>query len=251
MEWIFLRGLVREQGHWSGFLEQFSARFPEAKIHALDIPGAGQRWGEQSLLSLEEVAEVLKQSLPSKSDKPRFVFAISLGAMVGSVLLQRWPDSFQGAVFLNTSFRGFSPFWHRLRPSAYGSILQAVCSPSILEREKIILSLTSREGSQRQELATKWAAIQEARPVSRSNALRQILSAARFRPDLEPPKVPLLILNGAGDRLVNPKCSVAIAHAWNSPLLVHPTAGHDLTLDEPHWVLDQVGEWLSKAHKIG
>jgi hypothetical protein len=39
---------------------------------------------------------------------------------------------------------------------------------------------------------------------------------------------------------------VAIAQKWNVPLLVHPEAGHDLTLDEPSWVLTQAREFFSK-----
>jgi len=82
--------------------------------------------------------------------------------------------------------------------------------------------------------------VAEAHPVAAANALRQLLAAARFMPPRSKPPIPTLVLSGLGDRLVNPRCSQAIAQAWNLPLETHPTAGHDLTLDEPEWVIEKL-----------
>ena len=74
-------------------------------------------------------------------------------------------------------------------------------------------------------------------------AARQLLAAARFHPPKEKLALPILLLNGASDQLVSPHCSRALADAWGLELRAHPTAGHDLTLDEPEWVLEQLRSW--------
>jgi len=49
---------------------------------------------------------------------------------------------------------------------------------------------------------------------------------------------------GDGDRLVSPSCSRAIARAFSAELAVHPTSGHDITLDAGPWVVEQLLAWM-------
>jgi predicted alpha/beta hydrolase family esterase len=58
--------------------------------------------------------------------------------------------------------------------------------------------------------------------------------------------VPLLVLASAADTLVDPRCSIRLAHAWDAELRTHPTAGHDLPLDDAEWVASEVGRWLAR-----
>ena len=39
--WLLIRGLARESGHWGDFLTQLQRAFPQAQIHCLDLPGCG------------------------------------------------------------------------------------------------------------------------------------------------------------------------------------------------------------------
>lgn len=55
----------------------------------------------------------------------------------------------------------------------------------------------------------------------------------------------MLVLNSRSDRLVSHLCSEAIARRLNLPLRVHATAGHDLPLDDPQWVAEQIADWGS------
>mgnify|MGYP003949335389 CR=1 FL=1 len=41
MNWLFLRGLTREQRHWGPFRDVFARDYPGAKVHCLDLPGTG------------------------------------------------------------------------------------------------------------------------------------------------------------------------------------------------------------------
>jgi pimeloyl-ACP methyl ester carboxylesterase len=84
-------------------------------------------------------------------------------------------------------------------------------------------------------------------PVSGANALRQLLAAMRYRARRQAPAVPLLLLGSEQDRLVDVRCTLALARHWGSALRLHPWAGHDLPLDDPAWVLAQLRGWLGRA----
>jgi len=56
--------------------------------------------------------------------------------------------------------------------------------------------------------------------------------------------MPLLILAGALDRLVDQRCSLTLARAWQTDIAMHPEGGHDLPLDQGQWVVQRVGEWV-------
>lgn len=90
----------------------------------------------------------------------------------------------------------------------------------------------------------KRSAIMAKRPVTFRNFLAQLTAAVLCRGDASPPKPPTLILSGAGDALCHPCCSEAMARRWSTPHKQHPWAGHDLTLDDPEWVINQISAWL-------
>jgi pimeloyl-ACP methyl ester carboxylesterase len=111
------------------------------------------------------------------------------------------------------------------------------------DRERTILRLTSGQ-PERPEKQAEWAAYARQNPVSSRNALRQLLAAARYAAPSVKPTPPVLILCSTQDRLVNPRCSRLLATRWDAAFAEHPTAGHDLPLDDAAWVAGQVSGWL-------
>jgi pimeloyl-ACP methyl ester carboxylesterase len=77
------------------------------------------------------------------------------------------------------------------------------------------------------------------------NVLRQLIAAlgASVSPQTLH-KIPFLILGSEKDRLVDPQCSRDAAKALLAQLVMHPSAGHDLPLDDPDWVIEQIRNWL-------
>jgi hypothetical protein len=144
-------------------------------------------------------------------------------------------------VLINTSLRPFSPFWQRLQPRNYLPLLHRALWGPPAKLEALLLQVTSQRADP--ALLADWLRYRADCPVSRRNALRQLAAAARFRASLACPVVPMLALAGLGDRLVNPRCSQALAEGWRIPCRGHPTAGHDLPLDEPAWVIDTIQHW--------
>lgn len=245
--WVLLRGLIRESRHWEQFPAQFQVAFPDDRVVTLDLPGNGKLSDLRSPTRVEEMVAYLRDSLSREGLKPPFhVVALSLGAMVAVSWLHDYPGEVAGAVLMNTSVARFSPFWQRLRVQNYGKVLQALLTHDPVRKEAIILALTSNhlDEPSRRVLARRWAGYAATHGVTRANALRQLYAAARFKaPATLPAPVPVLVLNGGGDRMVDPRCSQALAAAWSVPLRVHVDAGHDLTLDDGEWVLGQIRDW--------
>ena len=108
-----------------------------------------------------------------------------------------------------------------------------------------VLAMTSNLAAARAPVVAHWAAARRRRPVSGRNALSKLLAAARYRAPATVPLPPLLLLASRHDQLVASACSQALAAAWNLPLVMHPFAGHDLPLDDPAWVVEQVRQWAT------
>lgn len=238
--WILLRGLTRDARHWGAFAQQLQAREPQARVMALDLPGNGLRHAEPSAARIEDAAQWCRAQLKAQGVAPPYrLLAMSLGAMVAVAWAQQAPQELSRCVLINTSLRPHSRFYQRLRPAQYprvlGMVLRWQDAPYCEQR---VLRMTSRR--QPRELLDDWCAWRRSTPVSRANAWRQLRSAMRFIAPREAPPVPLLLLAGARDALVNPDCSRQLAHAWQLALIEHPEAGHDLPLDDPAWVLAQL-----------
>lgn len=245
--WILLRGLSREARHWGDFAELLRREIAGAQVFAPDLPGNGSRCREKSPLRVEAMVEALRAQLAAQGVAPPYrLLAMSLGAMVAIDWASRHPGEVGGAVLINTSLRPFSPFYRRLKPANYRRLLMLVLrAASDREWERAILELTSRRAAAHEEVLDDWLAYRRENPVAIGNALRQLVAAARYRAPLIQPSPPLLVLSSLGDALVDSDCSRQLAQRWNLAHAVHPSAGHDLPLDDGDWVARQVLRWLS------
>lgn len=244
---ILLRGLTRESAHWGSFVPELSAAFPEASIDLLDLPGAGNRYREVSPASIAGISTAVRTQATESGllERPVVLVAISLGGMVAWEWLQTHPEDLAAAVLINISLGGMSPFYHRLRWQCYGELLAAICARPVRERELKLIGLISNRKERYDRLADEWAKIQVERPVSGGNAFRQLFAAATYFPTKMPPPRPVLLLNSLADRLVEPSCSVAIQQHWDLECRSHTWGGHELTLDDASWVVQEILRWLS------
>jgi pimeloyl-ACP methyl ester carboxylesterase len=240
--WLLLRGLSRETRHWGSFLPQFAAAFPDSRVLGIDLPGNGVFNTLESPLRVEAMADFVRaQAMLAGLVPPYRVLAMSLGAMVTVAWAQRRPQDLSHAVLINTSLRPFSPFWQRLRPCHYAHLFRmAIGHPGPEEWERTVMALTCHHPADKEGTLEAWLRYRSDQPVSTRNTLRQLVAAARFRASGQAPGCPLLLLGSTRDNLVDIRSSRAIARAWRVPLVEHPSAGHDLPLDDPAWVIAQV-----------
>lgn len=248
--WVFLRGLTREARHWGDFPARFQAELQTGlgRIDVLtpDLPGNGRRWAESSPTRVEAIMEACRRELREQGRAPPYrLLALSLGGMVALAWAARHPEECRAAVLLGTSLRSHNPIQERLRPGVWPILLGLLLADGEA-RERAILELTSARAAELRDVLPDWTRWARECPVSRRNGLRQLLAATRFRA-AGSPAVPLLFLAGAGDRLVDPRCSRTLARAWGADFALHPTAGHDLPLDDGDWVAAEVKAWLAGA----
>ncbi|MDE2418229.1 MAG: alpha/beta hydrolase [Burkholderiales bacterium] len=246
-DWILLRGLVRESRHWGGFVHEFEQVVPNAHAVLLDLPGNGARCSEVSPATVREMVEAYRAQLCIMGKSaPYRILAISMGGMVAAEWSRRYPDEVAMQVLINTSMRPFSSFYRRLRPANYLPLLWLLATRAQpVQWETAILRMTTNHPHE--EVLSYWCALRAQSPVAVKSLLRQLWAAATYRASTAPPAAATLVLASAQDRLVSVDCSRALASRWQVPLAIHPSAGHDLTLDGGLWVAQQVQGWLDNG----
>lgn len=244
--WVFLRGLARETAHWGTFLDEFQKAFPKDKIHALDLPGCGKYFSINSPLSLQKITEHVRKDFLKSGDKGAFTYvvALSLGAMVTIDWITRYPKELAGAVLINLSVGGISPFYRRLRIKALSSVLKIFLASRLEQRERKMLELVSNRPEIYDQVEKEWVGIQKKRPIKKRNGIYQLWAAFTFSPKADLKGKPVLLLSSEKDRLVDTRCSKDIASEWNLELRTHPESGHDLVLDAPGWALSEIQSWI-------
>lgn len=250
--WVLLRGLTREAGHWGSFpmamVQGLRGVQGPVRILTLDLPGNGARFRERSPTDIGDMVEDLRvQVRQAGVEGPVHLLALSLGGMVAAEWAQRHPADLAAAVLVSTSMKPFSPFFRRLRPTNYLRLVtMSLARFAARWRERHVLELTSQLMQQSEAVLDSWVVLHRQHPVSGLNVLRQLYAAMKYRASRARPRVPMLLLCGQGDMLVDWRCSQAVSRGWGLPLRMHTRAGHDIPLDDPQWVVGVVGDWLDK-----
>ncbi len=246
--WLLLRGLGRETGHWHEFPQQLVAclGLADDSVHLLDLPGCGDQSAAPVPLRVAGIAATVRHRWLEHARDGRWgLLGISLGAMVALDWAARRPDDFIRVVAISPSERTTSWWLQRLRWRSLPLVLRIATSRSLQRREGLLLQLTTVGlGQRRARLLDERAKMAGRNPVRAPAVLRQLLAAARWRMPTPAP-VPTLVLAGLGDRLVDPQCSQRLAARLGTAAVHHPWAGHDLPLDDPRWVCEQLTAWLS------
>lgn len=255
--WVLLRGLTREAGHWGVFTAQLASALAPGlpprtageappRLLTLDLPGAGVLHGRPCPLSVQAMLAVCRAQLLALGERgPVHLLGLSLGGMVATAWAAAHPQEVAALVVVNTSLRPHSAVQQRLQLRHLPHLLRLLAPRDDWAAERAILALTSAWPERHAAVLADWVRIRRARPVGAANALRQLWAAARFSHPGASPPVPTLVLGSAGDALVNPRCSQALAAAWGCAFAQHPAAGHDLPLDDGAWVADRVAAWLA------
>jgi len=251
--WLLLRGLARERRHWEDFPEVLSRHFPHDKIIFHDYAGNGERYRETSANRISAMVEDARAAVYTR-DEPVCIIGLSLGSMVAIDWLTRYPAEVSAAVVISTSFRGLSPFYQRLLPGNYPAIMRSLLYRRDFYRNEqnilnMVSSMASYDAQRRSRIIDHWVSYAKQYPVSAGNVVRQLQAASRYRLDIEQtkPDVPTLVLRGMQDHMVSPECSQRFAEHWQLPVRTHQEAGHDIPLDDPQWVCQQIRAWLDVA----
>ncbi len=244
--WILLRGLSRETRHWGEFPERLAKTFTGV-ISPLEIPGVGSKNNQTAPTNLDEYVENLRLEfldLKKNHPGPWGIISISLGGMIAMRWVEMHPHDFQDIILINSSGGDLNPFWERISPKAIATISKQVFNNNSFTREKEILKLTTSMIDIDDTLVNKYAFYAEEFPIRRKNFFNQVYAASKFKvPKKIEPK--LIIFSGARDQLASPKCSDNLAKHFDTKNITHPKAGHDLPLDDPDWIVQEIKQQIS------
>lgn len=238
--WIFLRGLTRGNIHWGDFESIFKKHCPNSNLEFLELPGNGTLNLEQTPTNPIEVIKILiaKSKIYSKYDSINLC-GISLGGMIALKWSELYPEKFSSVNVINTSLNQFSPFYKRLLPNNYTKILINLILKNEEKNEFFILKTTSNKFQTTKKHLKKFSTFAKVHKITTQNILKQLILANKIKIS-NPPLVPLKIICSKNDRLVHFSCSEIISKKYQGIFFIHPSAGHDLPLDEPDWLIQKL-----------
>ncbi len=251
--WVLLRGLAREAGHWGDFARELQAALPGSRVLTPDLPGCGTEGSQRSATTVAGLLACVREGVGKAAPGQRLcLFGLSMGGMIALEWSRQHPEDLAGVVLVNSSAGGVSAPWRRLRPGAIWGLARAALAPDADARERRVFSFTSARPDRRAVVLPRWTELARLRPVARATAARHLLAAGRYRyrrPAEGTISPPVLVLVSERDGMVSPACSLALAGRLGAPVRRHPTAGHDLPLDDPEWVITQLADW-ARASRI-
>ena len=239
LTFVLIRGLARGNAHWLDFPEHLRTAFPSSNIMCLEIPGNGERNSEQTPFDPMVIVNDFRRAVFEKYSSPLCVIGISLGGMLALKWAEAFPNEIQKAFVLNSSLAQLSNPFLRLRPSAYAAVFSSIVIQDKTSREKSILKLISNLKMNDDFVSKKFVEIAYKSSTTISNFFRQLYLANRVR-ILGKPQSEVFVLTAKNDKMVSYQCSVAIAKYLSAQYFVNLKAGHDLTLDDPDWVIDKI-----------
>lgn len=241
---ILLRGLVRESRHWGDFPQKLQEALPKYKIHTPEIQGIGKYHKTISPENLQDMIKFMREQVKEHLGKETIIIAISLGGMITKQWSELYPDDFGKMILINTSFKGLNSILHRLRPAAIMKFLDIFLTGNLAMRERKILDLVSNEPKKVDNVHLNWIKIQEEAPVYRKSFVNQIKAALKFTPSEIKPTIPLLLIASRADRLCDYNCTLKLHQLWGGTLKLHQSAGHDIPLDDPLWLIQKIKDFI-------
>lgn len=247
MNILLIRGLMREIRHWGDFPELLKKESHAKSVLGLDLPGVGTETHRIFYPYLREVVrDIRSRWIPHKQnqkDPDWVIFGLSLGGMIAMEWSKMFPGDFKKMVVINSSALDSGKLWHRLKPESFLKLVKIVTEGNPQDREKKVMEMVLNLKKQDPKILEEWTSIAKETEFSKKTALSQLAAAAQFRVPSKP-TIPTLVLTSRADRMVDYKNSQAIAQRLQAELHVHPTAGHDLPIDDPAWCVEKISNWL-------
>ena len=253
-EWVLIRGLIRSRFHWGAFPDQLLNQLQQQQLAppALLLPelaGNGERFRDRTPLSIHRMMLDIRQQVANLSPdnkRPLVLVAVSMGAMIATEWARCFPQEVARLHLINTSFSNFAPPWQRMKIPPLLSFLCSLHSSDKLETAILHWTLNMKDSA---GLLPLWRDYAATHPLSMRNGLAQLLAASHFRGPAQAPSEEVFFYNSQHDRLVDAACTRRIAERWQKTLLTHAKAGHDLPMDDPDWLIQQIiaNEQLSMA----
>ncbi len=247
MNIVLLRGLMREARHWGDFPKQLEACQGVGRVVCLDFPGIGTEEKRFFPPFLKEVVRDLRSRFQHREHENLkqnwAILGFSLGGMAALEWVKMYPNDFKKIILLNTSAANSGKLWQRIKPESMLRVLKIFLEKDPVQREAQVIDMISNLRRRDSKLIQDWAHIAKMSHFSKATAINQLIAASQFKVP-ESLAITSLVLTSRADRMVNYSNSLYVAKRLGSELHIHPTAGHDLTVDDPEWCLSKIRDWI-------
>ncbi len=247
MNILLLRGLMRDVRHWGSFLTDLEAVTKVNRAVGLDLPGVGTEEHRIFYPRLKEVVQDVRSRF-KRQEQDRLhedwaILGFSLGGMIALEWANTYPEDFKKIILMNTSSNNTGKLWQRMKPESMLSVVKIFIEPDARKRETEVIQMVSNLKKSDKTLIEEWVGIAKKSSFSRVTAVNQLVAAAQFKlPSRVQSKT--LVLTSRADRMVDYKNSLAIAKRLRADLQVHPSAGHDISVDDPEWCVEKISSWI-------
>lgn len=242
---VMLRGLARSMRHWLGYEAEVAKHF---KVITLDLRGIGQSTRPSTVkTTIYDMAEDVVAVLDELGIAKAHVLGVSLGGMITLAAGLRHPGRCESLIVVNSSIAG--EFTMRLTPNAIRGILTSVVRPGRKAQRLMVDNLLGVEADEerRAAITDRYSAIDRAEGIYTKTAVKQLIAAARFKPqrELKAMKVPTLVVYGTDDVFVSNVNSIKLArHLPNAKLEPLAKAGHEASLDQGPALTQAIRAWV-------
>ena len=245
---LIAHGYAEHLGRYKGFVEHLAAR--GIATAALDHRGHGRSAGPRGhCLDFHELVSDLRTLADMAAEwwaeTPRLLFGHSMGGLIAFLYLLRHPETVRAGALTGPAFRVPDQAPRSVQRIA---ILLGRVAPRLTLKSKLDQTALARDPAVGQAYV-KDPLVHRAATVGFFRAIKAAQAIARIEaPKL---KVPLLILQGDADRIVDPAGAADIAARLTSPhqLIMLPGYFHEL-LNEPKddrkLVLDRLDSWFDQ-----
>ncbi|ASK79489.1 hypothetical protein CF386_10540 [Paraphotobacterium marinum] len=231
---VLLRGLMRDKRHWRSFILALE-KHKHFNVFCIDLPGTGELSHIKSPSNIESCAKYLNKNIPHFG-MPVYIIGLSMGGMVASEFMKiQNKNRIFGIFIINSSNGAFNKFYQRLNFKSL-LLIPFFLILSAKYQEKLIAYLTSNNSKIVQNEIQYWFIYRKQRKITTLNFLRQLYASSHYKQYLKPSEN-IVFIGSKKDRLVNFNCTEKWAKAWQSKYYIHETAGHDIPLDDPIWLI--------------
>lgn len=242
---VFLRGFSRDHRHWGEFIPKVKSSFSDAEVFTPDLPGFGFKNDINSPTSIEEIADSVYESEGYEDFHNRYenrlIFGLSLGGMVSLELARKHPHLWTGCILANSSQKKGTYPWERVNLRYLPQITDAFLRGPVERREALLFDVTTTRKFDKEKVVNDWVKFYKDRPCTLANILAHLRASSSFAVDFKiDAKVKGLIMASRDDKLVKSSSSRKIAKLLNWSLETNIQAGHDITHDDPYWVIDTI-----------
>lgn len=214
-----------------------SARLPDIRILALDLPGHGHRTDPFSLdQAADEVASLIRAEAPDGA----FVGGDSLGGYTTLAVASRHPELVRGAIVSGATYR----FDSRPRRTRLAAALGAAMGKLLGQRMLPLVMKKVRETYP--EAAHDELLAGGIRLSVRPEALRELAGHDTLGMVAAFPG-PILFVNGEDDAVARRHEAAFVARARQGSLVVMPGLPHGVSLARPTAFADLVGEFVRRV----